>query len=120
MTAETHRQMADFIWDICNLIRGPYKRNEYRKVILPLTVLRRFDCILDPTKEAALERYSEYKGKSQSIVDAKVQEVTGVKFYNLSKLDFHKLLDDANQIAPNLNSYINNFSPNIREIFKSL
>ena len=117
MTGETHRQMADFIWDICNLLRGPYKRNEYRKVILPLTVLRRFDCILDPTKEAALERYSEYKGKSQSIVDAKVQEVTGVKFYNLSKLDFPKLLDDANQIAPNLNSYINNFSPNIREIF---
>ncbi len=117
MTAETHRQMAGFIWDICNLLRGPYKRNEYRKVILPLTVLRRFDCILEPTKEAALARYSEYKGKSQSIVDAKVQEVTGVKFYNLSRLDFTKLLDDANQIAPNLNSYINNFSANVRDIF---
>lgn len=117
MTVETHRQMADFIWDICNLLRGPYKRNEYRKVILPLTVLRRFDCILAPTKEATLERYSQYKGKSQSIVDAKVQEVTGVKFYNLSRLDFQRLLDDANQIAPNLNSYINNFSPNVREIF---
>ncbi|WP_258100622.1 type I restriction-modification system subunit M [Marinoscillum pacificum] len=117
MTVETHRQMADFIWDICNLLRGPYKRNEYRKVILPLTVLRRFDCILAPTKQATLERYSQYKGKSQSIVDAKVQEVTGVKFYNLSKLDFQRLLDDANQIAPNLNSYINNFSPNVREIF---
>ena len=117
MTVETHHQMADFIWEICNLLRGPYKRNEYRKVILPLTVLRRFDCILAPTKEATLERYSQYKGKSQSIIDAKVQEVTGVKFYNLSKLDFQRLLDDANQIAPNLNSYINNFSPNVREIF---
>jgi len=50
MTAETHKQPANFIWSICNLLRGPYKRNEYRKVILPLTVLRRFDCLLAPTK----------------------------------------------------------------------
>jgi type I restriction enzyme M protein len=54
MTVETHRQLANFIWDICNLLRGPYKRNEYRKVILPLTVLRRFDCLLAPTKEKVL------------------------------------------------------------------
>lgn len=117
MTTETHRQMADFIWDICNLLRGPYKRNEYRKVILPLTVLRRFDCILAPTKEKAIEEYNKVKGKPESIIKAKMEQVTGVKFYNLSKLDFSKLLDDANQVAPNLNSYINNFSANIREIF---
>ncbi|MHC1780854.1 MAG: N-6 DNA methylase [Bacteroidales bacterium] len=117
MTTETHRQMANFIWDICNLLRGPYKRNEYRKVILPLTVLRRFDCILAPTKEKALEEYSKIKGKPESIIKAKMEQVTGVKFHNLSKLDFSTLLDDANQIAPNLNSYINNFSSNIRDIF---
>ena len=58
MTAETHSQLASFIWSICNLLRGPYKRNEYRKVILPLTVLRRFDCLLAPTKAAVLEEYS--------------------------------------------------------------
>ena len=51
MTADTHTQLANFIWSICNLLRGPYKRNEYRKVILPLTVLRRFDCLLAPTKD---------------------------------------------------------------------
>jgi type I restriction-modification system DNA methylase subunit len=51
---ETHRQLANDIWSICNLLRGPYKRNEYRKVILPLTVLRRFDCLLAPTKPQAL------------------------------------------------------------------
>ncbi|HOP05174.1 MAG TPA: class I SAM-dependent DNA methyltransferase [Tenuifilaceae bacterium] len=117
MTSETHRQMANFIWDICNLLRGPYKRNEYRKVILPLTVLRRFDCILAPTKQKALEEYSKLKGKPESIIKAKMEQVTGVKFYNLSKLDFSTLLDDANQIAPNLNSYINNFSSNVRDIF---
>jgi type I restriction enzyme M protein len=49
VTAETHTQLASFIWSICNLLRGPYERNEYRKVILPLTVLRRFDCLLAPT-----------------------------------------------------------------------
>ena len=54
MTAETHKQLADFIWSICNLLRGPYKRNEYRKVILPLAVLRRFDCLLAPTKAQVL------------------------------------------------------------------
>jgi type I restriction enzyme M protein len=117
MTSETHRQMAHFIWDICNLLRGPYKRNEYRKVILPLTVLRRFDCILEPTKQKSLEEYSKLKGKPESIIKAKMEQVTGVKFYNLSKLDFSTLLDDANQVAPNLNSYINNFSSNVRDIF---
>jgi type I restriction-modification system DNA methylase subunit len=55
MNTETHRQLANDIWSICNLLRGPYKRNEYRKVILPLTVLRRFDCLLAPTKAKALE-----------------------------------------------------------------
>jgi type I restriction enzyme M protein len=54
MTAETHAQLASFIWSICNLLRGPYKRNEYRKVILPLTVLRRFDCMLAPSKAKIL------------------------------------------------------------------
>ncbi len=117
MTSETHRQMANFIWDICNLLRGPYKRNEYRKVILPLTVLRRFDSILADTKQKSLDEYQKVKGKHESIIKAKMEQVTGVKFYNISKLDFSTLLDDANQLAPNLNSYINNFSANVREIF---
>lgn len=118
MTLETHGQMVSFIWDICNLLRGPYKRNEYRRVILPLTVLKRFDSILVPTKERAIEAYNQVKGKSENIIQPKMYQVTGVPFYNISKLDFSKLLDDANQIAPNLNGYINGFSQNIREIFE--
>ena len=110
--------MVGFIWDICNLLRGPYKRNEYRRVILPLTVLRRFDCILAPTKVKAINKYNEIKGKSENIITPKMYQVTGVPFFNVSKLDFSKLLDDANQIAPNLNGYINGFSPNVREIFE--
>ncbi|MBD3377255.1 N-6 DNA methylase [candidate division KSB1 bacterium] len=118
MTIQSHSQMANFIWSICNLLRGPYKRNEYRKVILPLTVLRRFDCILDPTKEKVLEEFQSLKGKSENIINAKLREITGVPFYNLSKLNFPRLLDDPNHIASNLNSYINSFSSNIRQIFE--
>ena len=61
MSPETHSQLANFIWSICNLLRGPYKRNEYRKVILPLTVLRRFDCLLAPTKAQGLAEHEKIK-----------------------------------------------------------
>jgi type I restriction enzyme M protein len=118
MTAETHSQLANFIWSICNLIRGPYKRNEYRKVILPLTVLRRFDCLLEPTKAAVLAEYPSIKSKPETVLRSLLQKITKRPFYNLSKLDFKKLLDDPNQLAPNLNSYINEFSPNVRTIIE--
>lgn len=124
MNTETHRQLANDIWSICNLLRGPYKRNEYRKVILPLTVLRRFDCLLALTKAQALTTFNEYRGKPESIIRSKMQEMTGYPFYNLSKLELapsqkgrNSLLDDPNNLAPNLNSYINGYSPNIRAIF---
>lgn len=125
MNTETHRQLANDIWSICNLLRGPYKRNEYRKVILPLTVLRRFDCLLAPTKAQALETFNQYKGKPESIIRSMMQSTTGYPFYNLSKLemrasekDVNSLLDDPSNLAPNLNSYINGYSPNIRAIFE--
>jgi type I restriction enzyme M protein len=113
MNTETHSQLAGFIWDICNLLRGPYKRNEYRKVILPLTVLRRFDTLLAPTKEKVLKEFKEIRSKPQTVVTSKLQKITGYPFYNLSKLTFPKLLDDPNNIAQSLNSYINAFSPNV-------
>jgi type I restriction enzyme M protein len=67
MTVQTHQQLAGFIWNICNLLRGPYKRNEYRKVILPLTALRRFDCILAPAKDKVLEKYEKVKEQKSLI-----------------------------------------------------
>lgn len=118
MTAETHSQIASFIWSICNLLRGPYKRNEYRKVILPLTVLRRFDCILAPTKAEVLKEYATIKTKPESIIRHRLSQITKHPFYNLSKLDLSRLLDDPNQLAPNLNSYINGFSSNVRAIME--
>jgi len=127
MAAETHSQIASFIWSICNLLRGPYKRNEYRKVILPLTVLRRFDCILASTKAAVLKEHAEIKAKPENIIRHKLCAITGHPFYNLSKFTFdttetgkgfNGLLDDPNQLAPNLNAYINSFSPNVRSIME--
>src|SRR5262249_32658372 len=117
----------NFIWGICNLLRGPYKRNEYRKVILPLTVLRRFDCILAPTKAAVLKEHAALEGKPENIIRHKLGQITESPFYNLSKFTFdglpkgqgfNGLLDDANQLAPNLNNYINGFSPNVRAIME--
>src|ERR1035437_7151477 len=127
MSAETHFEIANFIWSICNLLRGPYKRNEYRKVILPLTVLRRFDCILAPTKAAVLKEHAEIKTKGEKIIANRLSQITKVQFYNLSRFTvgkpaegsrFNGLLDDPNHLAPNLNSYINGFSPNVRAIME--
>jgi len=64
MSNQSHKDIANFIWSICNLLRGPYKRNEYRKVILPLTVLRRFDAMLEPTKDKVLAKAKQLAGKS--------------------------------------------------------
>lgn len=107
------------------MLRGPYKRNEYRKVVLPLTVLRRFDGLLAPTNAKALETFTQYKSKPESIVRSVMQGATGYPFYNLSKLEFRpsqqgisSLLDDPSNLAQNLNSYINAFSPNVRAIME--
>jgi type I restriction enzyme M protein len=125
MNGETHTQLAGFIWSICNLLRGPYKRNEYRKVILPLTVLRRFECLLEPTRQAAIEEFQSLKTKPERVQQARLHQITGYRFYNLSRMQFtlpgekiHSLLDDPNNLAPNLNSYINGFSANVRAIME--
>lgn len=123
MNGETHSQVANFIWSICNLLRGPYKRNEYRKAILPLTVLRRFDCLLEPTKQAAFEEYQNLTSKPERVIQARLQAITGYRFYNLSRMQFaktsrHSLLNDPNNLAPNLNNYVNGFSPNVRAIME--
>src|SRR5438067_13583389 len=103
MSPETHAQLANIIWSICNLLRGPYKRNEYRKVILPLTVLRRFDCLLQPTKVKVLSEHARIKTKPENVVGSLLCKITGRPFYNLAKFDFSNLPDDSNHLAPNLN-----------------
>ena len=118
MTAKTHQELVSLIWSICNLLRGPYKRNEYRKVILPMTVLRRFDCLLAPSKAAVLARHGAVSDKPDTVVQSLLAQVSGHSFYNTSKLDMKALLDDPNNLAQNLTAYIHAFSPDVREIME--
>ena len=118
MNPRTHAELANFIWAICNLLRGPYKRNEYRKVILPLTVLRRFDCVLERTKQAVLDADAGYASGNENVRRSLLQQASGRPFYNTSRLDFERLLDDPNNLAQNLSAYIRDFSPNVREIME--
>ena len=106
---------AAFIWSVADLLRGDYKQSEYGKVILPLTVLRRFDCVLESTKPAVLDRYSSLKGRIDNL-DPVLEQVAGQQFFNVSPLDFRRLLDDPSNLAANLTSYINAFSVAARDV----
>jgi type I restriction enzyme M protein len=115
MAQDTIKNHADFIWSVADLLRGDYKRSEYGKVILPLTVLRRLDCVLEATKEDVLKRYERSKGTAEHL-DPVLEDVAKQRFYNTSPLDFRRLLDDPNQVAGSLKQYIAAFSPGAREI----
>ena len=108
---------AAFIWSVADLLRGDYKQSEYGKVILPLTVLRRLDCVLEPTKAAVLKRYELIKGRIDNY-EPVLQGESGHQFFNISPLDIPKLLDDPNQLAANLRAYIAGFSTSAREILE--
>ncbi|MCY4621216.1 MAG: class I SAM-dependent DNA methyltransferase [bacterium] len=116
MNVATHHQLAGFIWRICNLLRGPFKPKEYGDVILPLTVLRRFDCVLAPTKTAVLEVDGKYSEQIDTVRRHHLEKAAGVPFYNTSPLGFEQLRNDPNMIADNLHAYIRGFSPNVRDI----
>lgn len=102
-----------FIWSIAELLRGDYKASEYGKVILPFVLLRRLDCVLEPTKAKVLAENAKLKVKN---VDPVLRRVAGQAFYNTSPLDFKKLLGDPDHIAANLRSYIAKFSDNAADI----
>lgn len=113
--SETIRNHAAFIWSVADLLRGDYKQSEYGRVILPMVVLRRLDCVLEPTKTDVLSRYEALKGQVEN-VEPVLCAVSGEQFYNVSKLDLPKLLDDPGQIAGNFMGYMHGFSPGAREI----
>jgi type I restriction enzyme M protein len=108
---------VSFIWSIADLIRDTFKRGKYQDVILPFTVLRRLDCVLEPTKEEVLTAYHQYKDKLDNL-DPLLCKKSGFAFYNSCPYDFEKLLDDPKQLAANLKLYINSFSGNMREVLE--
>lgn len=114
---EKFGEKVSFIWSIADLIRDTFKRGKYQDVILPFTVLRRLDCVLDPTKVEVLEAYNQYKNKLDNL-DPFLCKKSGFAFYNSSRYDFERLLDDPKQLAANLKLYINSFSGNMREVLE--
>lgn len=111
---------ANFIWSIADLLRGDYKQAEYGKVILPFTILRRLDCLLQETKPEIIKQYEKVKSQSEEIIDRILNQKSGFKFFhNHSQFDMEKLLGDPNNIAPNLRNYIAGFSASVKEIFEN-
>src|ERR1022692_2653538 len=105
---------VNLIWDIADTLRGPYRPPEYRKVMLPMTVLRRLDCVLEPTKQQVLATQKKWNNKA---ADALLRKAARQGFYNTSRLDFEKLKGAPDNIAQDLLKYIRSFSPNVRAIF---
>ena len=109
---------VSFIWSIAELLRGPYKPEDYGKVVLPLAVLRRFDSVLVDTKQAVLDSYGKFKHLPEESREELLNRVAKQNFNNTSNYDFQRLLSDSDNIADNLRDYINGFSGTAREIIE--
>ncbi|RWB91448.1 MAG: SAM-dependent DNA methyltransferase [Mesorhizobium sp.] len=109
--------LSAFIWSVADLLRGDYKQADYGKVILPFTVLRRLDCVLEPTKGAVLAEHAAKIAQGMN-PEPFVLRKAGQTFYNTSKLDMRRLMGDQDNIAQNLFAYIQGFSPDVRDIFE--
>jgi len=107
----THEEAVKLIWDIAELLRGPYRPPQYERVMLPMTVLRRFDCVLEASKAEVRRRIraADSGGESEATIERLLQKKTGYRFHNHSKFDFRKLLGDPDNLAQHLESYIQAF-----------
>ncbi len=110
------KEKAAFLWSIADLLRGHYKQADYGKVILPLTVLRRLDFVLQPTKDQVLKVYEANKSKKPEILEPLLNSAAKAKFHNRSQYNFEKLAQDPTNLAANLRNYINGFSISAKEI----
>lgn len=107
---------VSFIWSIAEILRGPYKPEDYGKIVLPLAVLRRFDCVLESTKEEVLASAEKFASMTEEAREPILNRVSKQNFHNTSKYDFNKLLTDSDNIADNLRDYINGFSKVARDV----
>src|SRR5258707_7323950 len=110
--------LSSFIGSVADLLRGDYKQSEYGKLILPFTVLRRLDCVLEKTNSAVLAEREKRK-KAGVNPEPFLLKKSGELFYNTSPLDLKKLMGDQDHIGENLRAYIQSFSPAVRDIFES-
>ena len=112
------KEKSNLIWTVADLLRGDYKQSDYGKVILPMTVLRRLDCVLAPKKQNVLDYLSKVEKLSDSAKDLALNKIAGANFHNQSQFDFARLVADPNHIAANLRNYINGYSASAREIIE--
>jgi type I restriction enzyme M protein len=113
-----HGEIVSFLWGVADLIRDTFRRGRYQDVILPLTVLRRLDCVLADTKEKVLARQAALRNRGLENLDQQLRMVAGFAFYNTSLYDFDKLIGDHPNIAANLRNYIAGFSQNMRQVIE--
>ncbi len=112
---ENFGEKVTFIWSVADLLRDAFRRSKYPDVILPFTVLRRIDCVLEPTKQAVLAAHARLKDKLENLAP-QLRKASGYSFYNTSPYTFESLCGDAKNLAANLKNYINSFSDNMREV----
>ena len=117
----TFQERANFIWSIADLLRGDFKQSEYGRVILPFTVLRRLDCLLEPKKPEVLKAYQSLQSQNSDVVDKILNAKSGFKFFhNHSNFNsLNDLLGEPDKIAENLQYYLNSFSQSVKEIFEN-
>jgi type I restriction enzyme M protein len=109
--------ISALIWSTADLLRGDYKQSDYGKIILPFTLLRRLECVLEPTRQDVLDEYNARKSLDISLNQFLIRK-SNQSFFNTSKFDLTKLMADSSNIAANLESYIDSFSENAREVFE--
>ncbi|NQU80945.1 MAG: SAM-dependent DNA methyltransferase [Bacteroidetes bacterium] len=112
------KDKANLIWEVADLLRGDYKQSDYGKVILPLTILRRLDCVLESSKQKVLDYLPKVETLSDYAKDLTLNKIAGFNFHNRSQFDFEKLIADPNHIAANLRNHINGYSASAREIIE--
>ncbi len=111
-------EKVSFIWSVADLLRGPYRPNQYKDVMLPLTVLRRLDCVLEPTKDDVIKKYESLEDSKITNPERILNRFIDQSFYNTSRFTFEKLKGDPDHIAANVTQYIKSFSNHAREIIE--
>lgn len=109
-------QEVNFIWSIANKLRGSYMPDKYGDVIIPMTILRRLECALEPTKKAVIDKFAE----NPNYPPKAMQRISGHQFYNTSPYSLKKLCNDSENIKANFKLYVQGFSSEVQEIFKGL
>lgn len=118
MNGNKFGEKVSFIWSVADLLRGPYRPNQYKDVMLPMTILRRLDCVLEPTKEKVLQEYNRLIGGKVKNLEPILNRVAGQAFHNTSRFTFEKFKGDPDKIAENLIHYIQSFSIRARDIIE--